>query len=42
MKNSAPGFDDLPAFIMKQCSNSVIDFLEDHNILYNKQFGFRK
>ena len=104
MKNSASGFDELPAFIMKQCSklyvkplchvlslsirqgvfpnelklakvlpiyksddkrllknyrpisvlpfiskifekivaDSVIDFLEDHDILYNKQFGFRK
>ena len=104
MKNSASGFDELPAFIMKQCSklyakplchvlslsirqgvfpnelklakvlpiyksddkrqlknyrpfsvlpffskifekvvaDSVIDFLEDHDILYSKQFGFRK
>ena len=104
MKNSAPGFDELPAFIMKQCSklyikplcrvlslsirqgvfpnelklakvlpiyksddkrhlknyrpisvlpfiskilekieaDSVIDLLEDNDILYNKQFEFRK
>ena len=104
VKNSAAGFDELPAFIMKQCSkfyikplchvlslsirqgvfpnelklakvlpiyksddkrqlknyrpisvlpfiskifekivaDSVIDFLDDHDILYNKQFGFRK
>ena len=104
IKSSAPGFDELPAFIMKQCSklyikplchvlslsirqgvfpnelklakvlpiyksddkrqlknyrpisvlpfiskifekvvaDSVIDFLEDNDILYNKQFGFRK
>ena len=104
MKNSAPGFDELPAFLMKQCSklfikplchvlslsirqgvfpielklakvlpiyksddkrqlknyrpisvlpfiskifekivaDSVIDFLEDNDILYSKQFGFRK
>ena len=104
MKNSAPGFNELPAFILKQCSklyikplchvislstrqgvfpnelklvkvlpiykfddkrqfknyrpisvlpfiykmfkkfiaDSVIDFLEDNDILYHKQFRFRK
>ena len=26
----------------KNVAYSVIDFLEDHNNLYNKQFGFRK
>ena len=26
----------------KNVADLVIDFLEDHNILYNKQFGFRK
>ena len=39
MKNYAPGNDEMPASILKQC---IETFIDTNNILYDNQFGFRK